>query len=232
MNGQVNTVGQTINDQTFERGIALSGPHALGVNPELGLIAMAEGDSQAKDTPAHKAIEVLLDDIQLNLSPDGGRTTIPMADSLTTFCLRESVDNINDYLFSNMDQWQPRESYKGVGLAAMLPHGKRLSYTITGDTGCFLFSDNQLIDLNASADKTTRLGLDSRIKPEVSEVEFHDGDILIMISADALNCTGSDFIRVTLSRFGDNLERVLRQINTRTKRNGLEHRPDLILHCS
>lgn len=226
-------MAQLTNGQVFNHGTEQFETQILSVNPKLGLIAMALGDDLSNNAPAPKSVEILLDDIELNLAANEERVTPLVSESLATLCLRESVDNINEYLFSTLDQSQTQNSGKGIGLAAMLLLNNQLSCFTTSDICCFLFKDNQLSHLiePPDPDSAKQIGVDKAIQPQIVAREFYPGDILIMISAQDLNVLGLDFIRVTLSRFEDNLEMALRQITIRMHRNGLEQDPALILCC-
>jgi len=227
----ITILAQLTNGQVFSHGTERSGTQILSVNPELGLIAMALGDDLSNNAPAPKSIEILLDDIELNLGANERRAVPLVNESLATLCLRESVDNINEYLFSSTHQNQNQGSGKGVGLAAMLLLKNQLCYFATSDIYSFLFKGNQLSHLiePTDTDSTRQIGEDKAVQPEVVAREYSSGDILVMISAQGLNALGPDFIRVTLSRFEGNLEMALRQMTIRMRRSGSEQNPALIL---
>ena len=73
------------------------------------------------------------------------------------------------------------------------------------------------------------LGRDTAFQAEACEQTLQEGDVLAMISRDAMTALGNEFLRLTMSRFSDNLEMAQRQINARAQHEGLPSKPEFIL---
>ncbi len=227
----ISIMAQLKNGQVFSQGTQHSGVRVLSVRQELGLAVMALGYDQSDNTRANKAVEILLDDITCNLGPNEVREVVLPNETLATLCLRESVNNVSDYLVSNLVQGYSDKPEKTVGLAAILLQNNHLNCIATNDIYCFLFEGDELIPLVAPSGDPNPIGVDPSLQSEVVTLEYSPGHILIMLSVKDLDVLGLDFLRLTLSRFKDNLEMALRQITVRIRRNGSKQDPALIL-CS
>ncbi len=231
LSNRISIMAQLKNDQVFSHGTQHSGTQVLSVKQDLGLSVMALGYDHSNTVPAHEAVEILLDDIAINLDSKEKRKVLLTNESLARLCLRESIDNINDYLVSNQGQRDPSKSEKMVGLGAILLQDNQVNCIATNDIYCFIFEGNELLPLVAPFGNPDPIGADSSFQAEVVSHDYSRGNILIMISAKDLNTLGLDFVRVTLSRFEGNMEMALRQISVRMRRNGSKRDPALILCC-
>ncbi|MBT4861141.1 MAG: hypothetical protein HON46_10085, partial [Gammaproteobacteria bacterium] len=63
----ISIVAQINNVQFTEKDIQFSSGEVVGINPELGLMVLAQGECQAEDAAAYKSVEIMLDDMELNL---------------------------------------------------------------------------------------------------------------------------------------------------------------------
>ncbi|MCP4492275.1 MAG: hypothetical protein GY820_33960 [Gammaproteobacteria bacterium] len=231
LSSMMSVVAQLENGNAFSQGTQHFGAQVLSVKQDLGLSIMALGYDHADDTPANKAVEILLDDIELNLDSNEKRSVRLTNESLAALCLRESVENINDYLISSLNQEHPPKSEKIIGLAAILLHDNQFYCIATNDIYCFLFGGEELIPLVAPSGDPNPIGVDPALRPEVVSREYSPGNVLLMISVKDITVLGLEFVRLTLSRFKDNMEMVLQQFSVRMRRNGLKHDPALILCC-
>ena len=214
----ITMLAQTEKGQFSEQGIHSCTDQVIGINPGLGLMVLAQVDSHEDKTAAHKAVEIMLDDMQLNLSS-----------STAKHCLSESVDNINEYLCLQAESTELMYSNKGVDLSAIQIGKNGISSCSLGKLSSLKFSANELQFLGDESATQNKLGVDVSLQASIVEQGFIEGDILFMSSSTLINQLGQDFIRITLSRFNDNLEMALRQINTRAQRHGLKLIPAVIV---
>ncbi len=228
---RISIMAQLESGQIFSNGTQYSGTQVLSIEQDLGLATMALGYNLPDSTRAIEAVEILLDDIALNLDPGENRKVILTSETLAMLCLRESVSNVNDYLASSSRQGCPDISIKTVGLATILFQDNQLNYIATNDICCCLFEGGELVSLDALSVKPDPLGASTTLRLEVVSRKYFPGSSLLMLPAKDLEAVGQDFLRLTLSRFNDNMEMALRQIAVRIRRSGSRQDPALIL-CS
>ena len=217
---------QTEIGQFSESGIQLSGPQVVGINQETGLIILAQGITQGEQSSAHKCIEIMLDDMALNLpvaADESGQF------GSVAVCMSESLENINEYLYAQLNELESAGKANEVELAAIQVYRNSISCCDVGALNCLLFSDNKLSVLEDGDSTDQKLGVDPSFKPAISRQDFNPGDIVLVLSSALLNSLSHEFIRVTLSRFHENLEMALRQINTRAMQNGMNVKPTLVI---
>lgn len=221
----LNLIAQTEDGQIFNQGVQQSGNNVIAINRQAGLLILGHSTIAGNESSSRKAVEILLDDMALNFhSADNTEITVPSG-SVALQSLRESFDNINEYLH--------HLGGKTATLAALQFTWKQVSCASAGNMCNLMFSKGQLHELvpdrSSAADQLPQLGLSAKIDTDLSEQNLSPGDLLLMTTADVLRSVGKDHIRLTLSRFQDNLDIALRQINTRASRSGMEKKPVLIL---
>lgn len=225
LNERVTLCAQTQNGPFAEDGLHPSGRAVMAIYSEQGLLAFAQGDS----TMAQLALEVLLDDMSLNLPAID--VTSSQAGSAVALCLSESLENINEYLNEQGGDSEPSATDlpRGLSMACLQLLGNQLSYVQTGDLCCLHYSAQRLHALADDESAAQLLGLGLSIRPVIQQTELREGDVYILTSQRFVQLITLEFLRVTLSRFSDNLEMAMRQINTRALRNGLQQKPDILL---
>lgn len=231
---QVTFIAQTAAGEVFKEGIKSTRFQTVALNPQLGLIVLAEGQSKNLATTSDKVVEILLDDMQLNLSEIDQHTNTKPADS-ALHCLIESFSNINEYLLSDttqsaiLDDAEP----EAVMLAAVHYSNQHISSCLTGHYALVLSASDDVADTTQSgyenSNKGIQLGVNAEIEPVVSQMGVHPGVVLLFSSIEVIEAVGIDHIRITLNRFKDNLDMALRQINTRAAHNGMMQKPVLVI---
>ncbi len=227
-NKSISIVAQTQTGKFSDTDIQYFGNDFVGINTEIGLMALARSEGEGKSSIAHKSIEILMDDMELNLNAEAIQTKFDETIQASR-CLTESLDNINEYLSSRSSSLTPVETRKGVEMAVIQIGINRISYYCNKYFSALKFSEEQLLELDKTPEPHTPLGVDTELEPEVHEKAFSDGDIVLLLPSAVLNELGLEFIRVTISRFQENLEMVLRQINMRTLQNGLKFKHSMII---
>ncbi len=221
----LSVIVQTENDQFTSSGIYKDGQFLVGINIELGLISIAHTEIDSQHSLAHKSIEILLDDMSLNLP---GISDNRHQGGDANRCLKESIDNINEYLVSQ-SMTNSLVGKDGIELVATQVQKNFLNCFQTAKFSSLQFSANRLQNLLKDKPSPVVLGLHAALDPEVTAVTLESGDILLLTSVKDMQLIGEEFLRVTLSRFSDNLEMLLRQINTRALHNGLKDKPVVAL---
>ena len=224
----INILAQTENGSFTETGIHNTSRHVVGVEQKLGLIILTQGNSQDFNQPAYKSVEIMLDDMELNLSAK--IKSSQLSGFAASQCMSESLENINEYLCSQSANSETVDETNGVELAAIQIHQSSISYCSVGKVNCLVFNDNlglQVLAVDNSAQE--KLGIETSLQAEVAEHDVVVGDIVVLLPSDLLNLLTPDFIRITLSRFNQNLEMALRQINTRALQNDLPEKPTIAL---
>jgi len=211
--GQIS--GQIISDLPIQHSKDL----ALGIQHELGLFVLAQESNLKTQVFAQKSIEILLDDMSFNLSALSDKQK--QSSTHVSNCLHESVENINDYLIEQHQINPDNISQQGISLSAIQCHSHGISSCLHGNISCLKYSNDTLYALGSKLTKTKALGVNSRLSFTVIEEEFKLGDILFLATFELIEQLGHEFIRITLSRFGDNLYMAIRQINSRAKKKGI-----------
>ncbi|MBT3203809.1 MAG: hypothetical protein HN349_05780 [Gammaproteobacteria bacterium] len=223
----ISIVAQINNVQFTEKDIQFSSGEVVGINPELGLMVLAQGECQAEDAAAYKSVEIMLDDMELNLKSTINDSSL--SSSMVDRCISESLENINEYLYFQAERKAGLEKVDGVDLAVVQIQQNNISCCNVGSLSCLRFSGDELQVLGKDSAIDDKLGIKTALQSTIVEKDFSEGDTLLLTSPDLVSQLGHDFIRVTLSRFNDNLEMALRQINTRALRHDFEQKPVIII---
>lgn len=216
-------VAQMPDHEDLQPGIHESADQIIGFEPNLGLIAISTSPLGSKSSPARVAMEILMDDMQTNipqLKTQMGNTI------LGANCLQESLENINEYLYDQTaSQFDTTQST--TTLTALQYLNGHLSFVIASGEKCLLFKNNQL---NSISDIVSRpLGGKPNYNSKVLHEAMSLGDTLFIAAIDVINTLEADFIRLTLSRFPENLDMVLRQLNTKFIRTGARQIPSIVV---
>lgn len=225
LNDRVTLFAQTKTGQITDEGIHSSGRELLGLSAELGLLVLAQGYPAS----AQISLEILLDDMSLNQPAIDVNSS--QAGAEAALCLSESLDNINEYLNSQTDTQTDDLAAEqgGVAMAAIMLLGNQLSCVQLGVLCCLRYSAEQLQAVTKESAVPDQLGQGQSIHPSILQHELVEGDIFILTTNKFVQEITLEFMRLTLSRFSDNLDMAMRQINTRALRNGLAQKPDIVL---
>ena len=207
---------QASDGQSLTDGLLQSEQEVIAINPQSGLMTMAQGQRQ-QDPMALRAVEVLLDDMALNLPKS----------TLASECLEESFDNINDYLLTLAQQPNQSQAGQGVSLIALQLMPEHLALTALGDYSCLYYSEGELELILEGSQK--RLGIDPEIQTASCQQAYAEGDQLLIVKTHDLEFIEQDYVRVTLARFEDNLQMSLRQISARAVNQGSQDKPSLLI---
>lgn len=216
---------QTGHDISTENGIQSDGALSIGLDTLHGLLSMARGRS-GDAAIAEKTLEILIDDMQLNLPTLQQKRGSKSPEIL---CLQESLENINEYLLVYAHERGLADTQWGVSLCAFQFSPSNVSCCVYGDFQAYHFREGQINALFTQEMNNHLLGRDTAFQAEACEQTLQKGDVLAMISRDAMTALGNEFLRLTMSRFSDNLEMAQRQINARAQHEGLPSKPEFIL---
>ncbi len=198
----------------FERGLQGDGPNVVGLDPSLGLALLSRSAPQ-RARAARVAAEVLMDDMQANLSSVAQSEFAEEAPGL--LCLRESLANIEEYLLE--------EQLGEVSLAALqVDEAGRISLALTGDVVCHLKSER----MQRLVPGTPPLGSGLPARPLLEELPRATTCSLLLLPQDEETAIGTEYVQVSLGRFHDAPDMLLRQLSLRAQRNGLETAPNLL----
>ncbi len=221
-------LAQTAEGEVFSDGMELSNQVGIAIDPEQGLLVLSQGCSDIANP--QQVMEILMDDMKVNLPPlesrDGSSDT-----ELASRCLAESYENINEYLLDSPRANENPEK-NCVALASIQLVNHRLSCAVVGDFCCLNYCAEKITTLNDIYDTHLRgdsaLGLKTDFQMNITQHEILSGQVVFMAPLEVVQTVGEEHIRLTLSRFHDNLEMALRQINTRAAKRGLGSKPSLI----
>ncbi len=217
--------------KNFTGGIIETPVYIAGLDPSLGLMAISSSPPvELEASPARMAMEILLDDMQTNIPQFIGNLADSKSSELGVNCLQESLDNINEYLYGQVGIQFGSTSEVATQLSAFQYLNGNLSYILGAGIKCLVLRNNDLTELsNASSHLVGALGERPMFESRVEDEALVTGDILIIASVGDISIIEEDFIRLTLSRFPENLDTALRQINTKSVRKGMNEIPGIIL---
>jgi hypothetical protein len=203
----------------FVSGVAGDSGQVLGIDPDICLAVMAVAGGNQRES-AELAMDILLDDMRTNLEQITISKAVDEAPGLV--CLRESLVNIEEYL---------REEQLGeVSLAAVqIDEEGRVSLAAAGDLLFYLRGDKVL---RLSAEETRPLGAtEASSDPLLVELSVEQAACLLLLTAEDEAAIGMEFVKLSLARFCNTPEMLLRQLSVRGQRNKLA-RPPTALYVS
>lgn len=226
----VSIIAQTENGQVFSQGMQHSDASLAAAFSDYGLMLLAHTVGADNGDAAVKTAEIILDDMQLNLpSAEQKEMTVSKYGSAASRCLWESLENVNEYLFSQAKNFGISAQNSGVSLLTMQFEEKQFSVAVIGDYSCLLINENNINNLTTHPHTSILLGAEITTQPYIKEQVYFKGDVILMIRTSVVQAIGQEFIRRTLSRFADSPDMALRQINTRMTHLGIEQKPSLVL---
>ncbi len=201
------------------------------IDPSLGLMAISSSHPDGiEPSPARTAMEILLDDMRTNIPQFRDEIADSKSSGRRVNCLQESLDNINEYLYGQVGVQYDSTSMVATQLSAFQYLNGYLSYIMGAGIMCLLIRNNELIGLsNASSHLAGALGEKPLFESRVEDIALAKDDILFIASVGDISIIEDEFIRLTLSRFPENLDTALRQINTRASRKGMKDIPGIII---
>ncbi len=208
-------LAQDADGQRFDRGLHGERGRVIGVDPDLGLAVLA-WCADAESASARLAAEILLDDMQANLQSITHSEVVEEAPGLT--CLRESLDNIAEYL--------REEGGDAVSLAALqIDEQGRANLALAGEV--IALARRQPV-LRLDAGPSAPLGAADPADPLLIELPTEGLGCLLLLTMSDEAGIGPDYVQVSLGRFCDAPDMLLRQLGVRAQRQGLEHAPMLV----
>jgi len=211
----------------LQPGIHESTDQVIGLAPDIGLIAVSTDPLKAQSSPARLAMDILIDDMQTNIPQLKSKMGDTGMASPGTDCLQESLENINDYLYDLTASRFDTTQSTIANITALQYLNGYLSFTIGSGMNCFLFKNNKLKSISDSVSRP--LGGKPNYNSKVQNKAMSSGDILFIAAIDDITMLGEDFIRLTLSRFPDNIDMVIRQLNTKISRTDTREMPSIII---
>jgi hypothetical protein len=215
--------------QQVGEGLHLTKDYIIGTHNEPGLLAIAKSQSAINDSAAEKAIEILLDDMEVNLSATQTGLGRSKPGSFVKQCVQESLDNINEYLHFQLAKNQLSAQDTHTSLALIQFFEGHFGYVVMGGFSCLLLRQGELKALGLASDSSCSLGEKATFEKLAESIPAEPGDILVMAQKRDIHAIGMDYLRTTLSRFPDAIDRALRQINTRVVQNKITNEPGIVL---
>jgi hypothetical protein len=229
----VSILAQASEEDPISGGLIGNGPQWVTIDKKFTLFAVAEDKSDESGKLARLALEILLDDIQTNLSSgEYDQATDYEKHVLATRCVEESFENINDYLISQSSSGVSG-SRKGVALTVMQVIHGQCSFINADVHPCLHFQEGKLYKLNhhISADRFDKgvLGISESLAIKSNQLVVSANDLLLTCSQELLKHVDEEFLRVTLTRFQDSPQMAMRQITSKAQRSGMQGKPLLII---
>ena len=226
MPSNLTIVGQISGGSQIREGIHPSNHCVLSLNTSSGLMAIAKSNPDEEIFAAQKASEIFLDDMLSNLPLIGSQSSGASAES----CLKESFDNINDYLCQQIISGKLSDESGITELAAIHASDNQINFISMDAFSCLLCRQGKIVDLTKDADIAVgALGQNSTYQAQVNTLAGEDGDLLFMANKADVEALSNEFIRMTLARFPGELNMALKQINTRANRTGLGRAPEILI---
>jgi hypothetical protein len=229
----VSIIAQTSKGEPISEGLIGNDSQWLLINNQYSLLALADDKFDETGQSARLSIEILLDDIQTNLS-SGEYEQASNFDKyvLATRCIEESCENINDYLLS-LSNGAESAIGKGVALTVMQIINGECSFIQADEYCCLHFHEGQLKNLNhnRNTDKFPQklLGISDSLAIKASQLSLSVNDLLLICNDELLQYIDEEFLRVTLTRFQDSPQMAMRQITIKAQRSGMSTKPLLII---
>lgn len=224
------TLIQLPGGQMVSAGVHVLDDCVFGIGQFPRLIAIAQPEDGVDVSAASTAIEIFLDDMQTNLG-EHSETVVQTEDkNFAKTCMQESFDNINEYLNRQARAKQVSDSDQLVAITALHIGSNYFHYYTIGCFGCYLSSGGKILNLgHKSEERFEILGANPEFSSSVQTQDIYQDDLILVGRNSEIESVGLDFIRMTLSRFPDELDVVIRQLNTRALHSGLKHPPGWII---
>lgn len=228
-NYQLSIFTQLPDRQQVGEGLHPTKDYVIGTHSEPGLLAIAKSQSAIDDSAAKKTIEILLDDMEVNLSATQTGLGRAKPGGFVKQCVQESLDNINEYLHFQFAKNQLSVKDTQTSLALIQFFEGHFGYVVMGGFSCLLLRQGEMKALGLASDSSCSLGEKAIFENLAESIPAQQGDILVMAQKRDIHAIGMDYLRTTLSRFPDSIDTALRQINTRVARNKTINEPGIVL---
>ena len=210
----------------LSEGIISTELTATALDSAQGLMMLDFDQSSGFPDAALKGAEIIMDDMAVNFDAKARTSAIHIARERAELSLTESFQNIHEYLQStSVSTGQPPAA---LSLIALQFFAGQVCVCAQGEYEAMVFDGEHLKPL-LDPYVTGYLGAASRKKPQFVHYELSLADMLLVMQKPDLKRVELRFLEMTVSRFSDNLEVAVRQINTRAKYQGIEYKPPLIL---
>lgn len=229
---KVKILAQVGDEEPFMDGVIEAGTLRVAINNDYSMFGLAEDKGDSAGKMAGLALEILLDDVQTNLSSrEYTQASSYEKHVLGTRCIEESFENINDFLLSQGGA--ASGDRRGLALSALQVVQGECSFIHADEHCCLHFHDGKLMNLSqinrSDDDRKTLLGVGETLHIKVNQLSMTSSDLLLSCGCELFRYVPEDFLRVTLSRFMENPEMAMRQITSKAQRNGMQGRPLLII---
>lgn len=228
-NLQLSIFSQLPDRQQVGEGVHITKEYVIGIHNDPGLLAIAKSQSAIYDSAAKKAIEILLDDMEVNLSATQTGLGRAKPGGFVKQCVQESLDNINEYLHFQLAKNQLSAQDAHASLALIQFFEGHFGYVIMSGFSCLLLRQGALTALGLASDSSCSLGENTNFEKIAESIPAQPGDIVVMAQKRDIHAIGMDYLRTTLLRFPDAIETALRQINTRVARDKTATEPGIML---
>lgn len=212
-------------------GLIGNGALWVGIDNQYSLFGLAEDKFDETGKSARLSIEILLDDVQTNLSSgEFVQATDYEKHVLATHCIEESLQNINDYLV-HLNSPESPATRRGVALTVVQVIHGQCSILHAAEHCCLHFREGKLADLclNTSLEENanTLIGMSESLTLNINQLAVTANDQLLICNRELLKYADQEYLRVTLSRFQDSPQMAIRQITSKTQRSGMQVKPIL-----
>ena len=220
-----------ISDQPqVDEGVHAIQDYVIGISHEPVLLVMARSNADAESSTAFRAVDILIDDMETNLSATQTGFGKISPDTFVTQCVRESLDNINEFLHFQLSKSQMSTQDAHTSIAAIQYFEGYFGYIVMVGFSCLLFRENELTALSQVSEESSYLLGETPVSDwQVNSIPVRQGDILVMAQISDIEAIGIDYLRMTLSRFPDSIDMALRQMKTRASRNAASCEPGILI---
>lgn len=215
--------GQLISEAPLQQANNL----VLGLQKEIGLIVLASNTHSNDQSAAKKTVEIMLDDMEFNISQHLSEGQIKQ--SIASNCLHESLENINEYFIEQYQSTSDDTLRRGISITALQVHNKGISCCMHGNLSSYKLSDESFDMLGSKVAMAKSLGINPSLTYSINEQTLNINDLILLCNNTFIDQLGAEFIRMTLSRFNDNLYMAIKQINARVDKKNLSTEHSFVL---
>jgi hypothetical protein len=217
----VSIITQLPGGEIVDNGIDEPKSCVIGASDAIALMVLAQSNLGIDQNAAQKAVEILLDDMQVNLSNPAGIDAAA--------CLRESINNVNEYLYNRYLSGHYTLWDVATSVTAIQVWEGKIHCLVMQNTDCVLLHSGEIVELSQVEVNSGLLGVNAKYGFHISEYPVLPGDIIMLARSSDIDRIGHDYLRMTLRRFPQNMEMSLRQINQKAIHIGLKQPPGIIL---
>jgi hypothetical protein len=233
MQYSISILAQAGEEEPITEGMTGQGSQVVAIDNQFSLFGLAEDKADQAGKTSRLSLEILLDDIQTNLSSrEYAQASNDAKHVMATHCIQESFENINDYLISQGSSIVPAE-HEGVALSVMqVIHGE-CSFIHADEHCCLHFREGKLMNLTQAKSTEdspkTLLGITGTVNIKLNQLSITPGDLLLTCNHELLQHVTPEYLRVTMMRFQDSPQMAMRQITSKAQRSGMQGKPVLVI---